>query len=354
MDIEHSIIKEVVHVKVHYLNKIDNIEDINARLINFCKNLLLEKKLDTEFLNTILMSENNIENIFNIKFEKHDTRFLIDTIYKLIDINESMIYYYSLYKGNSYKEFHEFGSIISDLNNRILPKYFLNKIHKLQNNINELKSNIENDLNINPENEGFWEINKIDNSTRINRIEDINKELEFVEVSNSFCNKFNENINEKIARNLKTYNRLLIKQIQEEFNVDEDYNCYSISNRGFRKLLHQVKLINEPMIDYNISDKIDNDTISKILYIFPEIVLDFSLMESRPFFKNYDRQKYNYNGVIYQEPKFIGKLKVKKVVLRVHEKAHFTNKEETLLYKLLDKLSIDKKLYNKENKIFVL
>ena len=45
MDIEHSIVKEIVHIKVHCLNKIDNIEDINARLINFCKNLLLEKKL---------------------------------------------------------------------------------------------------------------------------------------------------------------------------------------------------------------------------------------------------------------------------------------------------------------------
>ena len=147
---------------------------------------------------------------------------------------------------------------------------------------------------------------------------------------------------------------MLIKQIQEEFNVDEDYNCYSISNRGFGKLLHQVKLIDEPMIDYNISDKIDNDTISTILYIFPEIVLDFSLMETRPFFKNHDRQQYSDNGKIYQEHKLIGKLKVNKVILRVHEKAHFTNEEEALLYKLLDKLSVDKKLYNKENKIFIL
>lgn len=354
MDIEYTIVKEIIHTKVHYLNKINNIEDINSRLINFCKNLLLKNNLNIEFLNTVLIAENNLDSISSIKFEKSDTGFLLNTIYKLVEINERNIYYYSLYRCDNYKEFHDFSDIILDLNNRILPKYFLSKIYNLQKNIHNLKSNIERELWIDPEHDSFWKLNTIQNSERLNKIENINNKKEyFVEIDSPFCNS-NQNLNIKISNELKSYNKQFIRKIEEEFNVDEEYNCYSISNRGFIKLLNHLKINNKPIVDYNISDKIDNDTISTILYMFPEIVLDFSLMETRPFFKNYSQQKYTYSNQKYQESKFIGKLKLNKVKLRVHEKANFTSEEEALLYKLLNKLSIDKKLYNKENKTLIL
>lgn len=347
MDIEYTIVKKIIHTKVHYLSKINNIEDINSRLINFCKKLLLKENLNIEFLNTALIAENNLNAICDMNIKEDDTEFFIDAIYELFKINERDIYYYLLYKCDDYKEFHEFSDIIIDLNNKILPEYVLDKIYNLQKNIRNLKLNIKRSVYINPEHESFWKSNIIDNSKRLYKIKNINNKTEdFVEINNNIRN-FNQSLNIKISNELKNYNSEFIKKIEEEFNIDDEYNCYSISNQGFVKILNHLKINNKKIIDYNISDKIDNDTISTILSLFPEIVLDFSLMETRPFFKNH----YRKNN---KEHKFIGKLKINKVILRVHEKAHFTNEEESLLYKLLDKLSVDKKLYNRENKILKL
>ena len=351
MSIEYTIIKRIINVKINYLNKIENIEDIKVRLVNFCTNLLIDNNLNIEFLNTLIIAENNVFYLLDNNIEKErDTRFFVNTIYELININESLIYYYSQNQGNQYKLFHEFSDIIYDLNEKILPKYFYNKLYKLQDQTNKLKLNIESELMNNPEHESFWEVHTLDNKTRKERIKNLNKKNEFIEVTDNFFRQFEPDLNEKISNDIKNYNRILIQRIKEDFNIDEDYNCYSLSSRSFRKLLHHVKLLDKPMIDYNISNKINNDDICNILYIFPEIVLDFSLMETKPFFKNYSRQKYQSNNKIYQEHEFIGKLKIRNPILRIHEKAKFGKEEEKILFNLLNKISVDKKLYNTEEK----
>ena len=354
----YQIVKELLQVKSNYLYFIENIDDIKADILYFCRAILKHQNLSTDIVQLHLEHEININSYFQNK-HKNDLYANIEAIESLIKINESLIYGYSQQlsiPNNTYKYYHDMSEIICDLNKKLLPQYVIRKLNKNHTDKQNLNNNVFRDVYNDPSSDYFWESLKLNQkfTERERKILEIGIEKEFIEVSDFFGKyKFHNSINDEIISELSQYNHIFIQRLRNICSISEDYDVDNISKISFRKIL-DLQFLDKTMIYYDISNNINNQDIQYILDIFPEFVLGFSIMESRPFYKRKHRQGYQSNNKNYKEHEFFGKYKIRKPYLKLHEKAVFLEKDEKLIFKLLDKLNLDKNLYNINDKSFIL
>jgi hypothetical protein len=345
MEKVYLIIKDLITVKVEYLIFIDNIEDINTEFLCFCSAFLKSFNLETNFIDLVLKNELNI-NYFIDKKQDINLDIHIHYIKKLLEINEN-IYKITQYHNSEY--YNKLNDIIYRLNKKNLPANTLNKITEIIKEDKKNKYSLFIDISSNTNFKWFWENINSKKEIRKSLLHSSSVEYNFIELSDLF----NESLNEKISSNQRNYNRLLISKIKSNLDIDEDLNCINLSSNNFLTLIN-LKFLEEKFIDYNISKNINNEKLIKIMRFFPEFVLSFSLRETRPFLKNYNRQQYEFDNVICQEPIFFGKIKIRNVEIKLHDKAYFTQNDNDLLMKFIKELSIDNKFYNQNDNIFIL
>jgi hypothetical protein len=370
-----TVVRKLAKIDILQIQRLKEAKPISDKMYAFCCSIFDLYSYDTSIVYDIYKQERDYFNLINdfdgIENSNYDNlKFCLNIIKSISDITFGTVYYlcqgisndkYPMYKVEDIgiKVINDFCDVMK------IPHFVISEL--ANSDSSEKRSDIWRLLFSNP-NYPWCQDNDLEYS------KDFNSKIQKLEYKNSYLEKYlppqptkdrkvshsaNKNLeymktfmkeaNTLTSRKASNYQQityLIVNELNKHavYNHD-DLDFTGLNHSGFSALLSsELKLRDETIhaISSNISDIIINTKIKDILEMFPELGINGSLFETKPFYKLHCPNSFKQeDGTVTTEALFRGQPIIMNTTITVCPYATWNDEYNELLIKLFNHLKID-------------
>jgi hypothetical protein len=365
-----AVVRKLIKLDIFRMQKFKETEAISNEMHILCCAIFDLYHYDSYIVDETYIQETKYYNLVNEYDGIEHSRYeplteLLNILKELMDIVSDSIYYicqgisnekYPMYEVENmgWKLIYNFCEAVD------IPRGIINDLSKTNANLDV--SNVWRLLYKNPN--CSWYDNSEATESLIRNKKGYLDSLEVKDNGDDICFGNSENGN-KLRKMLKEHNNFCYRQSsnckQVGYLIENELNRYSIfdadertfeglNHSGFSALLTSTRKLRSgaiSAISKDISEKVSNNDILKILEMFPELGISASLFESKPFYSVYSRNNYKLeDGSICSESIKIGNPVIKYASIGICKYTKWHHEYNGLIGRLFHSLKIDLDLLN--------